>query len=73
MKEEPMSKKILRKRLFLNKETIAHLSLLEMKTAKGGCTTVTLEETCEDTCNPILYNPAKGSLNTCYTEPGHTD
>lgn len=67
-----MRKKISRQRLFLNKETIAHLSLLEMETAKGGCTTVTLEETCEDTCSPILINPAKASLNTCYTEPGRT-
>lgn len=57
----------LRKHLFLKKETIAHLDAWEMENLKGGCTTETLEITCDGCVTTEIPLP-KISDNTCYTE-----
>lgn len=70
-----MYKKISRKRLILNKKTVAHLGSLQLSDIKGGCTTETLEYTsCEEVGCPTGLNPGmhKGSDGTCFTIPGTT-
>jgi hypothetical protein len=55
------------KHLFLKKITVAHLDTLQMRNARGGCTTETLElTTCDKTY--LFDTRAKPSDNTCYTE-----
>ena len=65
-----MKHKLNRKRLSLNKVTVAHLNSLQMRNARGGCATETLDET---TCNientTLIYDgPTKPSDNTCMTD-----
>jgi hypothetical protein len=66
-----MTNKIIRKHLFLNKKTVAHLSSVQMCDIKGGCTTVTIEYTsCEELGCPtgLFPDPHKDSFNTCFTD-----
>lgn len=56
------------KQLCLKKETIAHLDLQEMENVKGGCTTETLEYTCDGFSNEKPSSPTKLSENTCDTQ-----
>jgi hypothetical protein len=62
-----MKHKLYRKRLSLEKVTIACLNSLQMDAARGGCSTETLElTTCE---GPFIYpGRPKPSDNTCFTE-----
>ncbi len=65
-----MNKKLSRKRLGLNKKTVAHLDFLQLGDIKGGCTTVTIEYTsCELLGCPTSLYPTqpKESSNTCFT------
>lgn len=68
-----MDKKLTRKRLSLNKKTVAHLGSLQLGDIKGGCTTRTIEYTsCELMTCPTGISPTvpKDSDGTCFTETG---
>jgi len=52
------------KHLSLKKVTVAHLNLSEMRIAKGGCATASLELECSTFLLPCL-SIEKQSVNTC--------